>query len=219
MNTAGQTSAHQQLRAPVTSWAGPRGIMTGEHALLLSQVAIRAQDMVVAAEDGHWPAGEIRALLGYVRDEVLRQASEQELRLLPCRGASQGFARLGRAHARLNSATEMLERAAAGDSTWSAARLAVVTQDLVCQLVGHLAAEECALATAGMAGEAPAVTCTGDIEMSGTSRTRTDDRPGRGSPGQKDAAADLPPELVWFKLAAGRVSSPATPAGCRLVFQ
>jgi hypothetical protein len=115
--------------------------------------------MVVAAEDGHWPAREIRALLGFVRDEVLRQASEQELLLLPGRGASQGFARLGRAHARLNSATEMLERAA-GDGTWSAARLAVITQDLVCQLVGNLSAEELALATAGKAGEAPAVTGT-----------------------------------------------------------
>lgn len=146
MTSAEQASGHREFRAPLSGLADPRRILTGEQALLLSQVTIRARDLVAAAAEGRLPTREIQVLLGYVREEVLRHASEVELRLLSHRGASEGFARLGRDHARLRSATEMLERAANGDATWSAARLAAVTQDLVCRLVGHLAAEERALA-------------------------------------------------------------------------
>ncbi len=153
--------AHQapgsELR-PTGTASGGRGVtLADEHALLLEQVAIRAGYVLTMTGGGRWPARELQRLLGYVRAEVLRQAGDEEMLLFPARGTVPGLARLGRDHARLRSATEMLERAVAGDGAWSPARLATVIRDLVGQLERHLAAEEKLLASGGAPGQVPAI--------------------------------------------------------------
>ena len=180
--------------------------MLAHTELLLEQVAIRAEDVLAVAAQNRWPARELRRLLGYLRVEVLRQAEDEEMLLFASLGASAGRGRLGRDHARLREAIEALERAAAGDGTWSSAWLATVIRDLVCQLERHLAAEERLLAAGGVPGQAQAVTGLGGHphELVSAHR-RTGDRPGRASPrpgdrcGHGPAAAAAPREQ-WSSL-------------------
>lgn len=124
-------------RPPVT--------LADEHALLLSQVAIRAGDALAAIAVGRWPGTELRALLSYVDAEVLRQAAEEERLLFP--GWAPGdITLLARDHARLRSAAEALESLAAGERPASSAQLATAIRDLLSQLERHLRAEETVLA-------------------------------------------------------------------------
>jgi len=148
MKTMRDVLGGKQLRAGAAGPGDPPLTLTDEHALLLEQVAIRAEDVLIAAAGDRWPTQELRRLLGYVRTEVLRQAGDEEM-LLFTPGASTGLARLERDHVRLRHATEVLERAASGEATWSLGRLAAVTRDLVCQLERHLAEEERLLAIGG----------------------------------------------------------------------
>lgn len=120
-------------------------------------MAIRADDVLAVATRNLWPARELQRVLGYLRAEVLRQAGDAEMLLFAGLGASPGPGRRGHDHARLREAIEILERAAAGDGTWSCARLATMIRDLVCQLERHLPAEERLLA----AGQVQGVTSLG----------------------------------------------------------
>jgi uncharacterized protein (DUF2249 family) len=158
MKTMRNVRGAEELRAEAAV-PDPPLTLTDEHALLLEQVAIRAEDVLTAAAGDRWPTQELRRLLGYVRAEVLRQAGDEEMLLFAHRGASAGLARLGRDHMRLRRGTEVLERAAAGEATWSLDRLAAVTRDLVCQLERHLAEEEKLLAADGSHSPQLAVTC------------------------------------------------------------
>ena len=135
--------------------------LAGEHELLLRQVTIRAGDLLAAAAEGRWPVRELQALLGYLRAEVLRHASDEEWLLFPGHDAQPGFARLGRDHARLHAAVDLLARAAAGEGRFSAAQLATATRDLVSQLERHLAVEETLLAAAAAPEKVPATSVIG----------------------------------------------------------
>ncbi|MGH3269130.1 MAG: hemerythrin domain-containing protein [Trebonia sp.] len=156
------TTMHQApgrgLAHPAVSAAGAAPLtLADEHALLLEQVDIRARDLLKAITADRWPARELQALVGYLRAEVLRQATDQE-RLFPARPAADGFARMARDHVRLRAATEVLAQAASA-GTGSRAQLAATTRDLLTQLERHLAAEEQLLAVAaGRPGTAPGVT-------------------------------------------------------------
>lgn len=161
MKTMHDVPGAGELPAAAAAPGGPPLTLAEEHALLLEQVAIRAEDVLTAAAGNRWPARELPRLLGYVRAEVLRQAADEEMLLFTPRGTSPGQARLSRDHARLRDATEMLERAAAGEATWSPARVATVTRDLVCQLERHLAAEERLLTAGGAQGREQAVSRLG----------------------------------------------------------
>ena len=161
MKTMHDPPGEERLHAAAAALGGRPLTLADEHALLLEQVAIRAEDVLAVAAQNRWPARELRRLLGYLRVEVLRQAEDEEMLLFAGLGASAGRGRLGRDHTRLREATEALERAAAGDGTWSSAWLATVIRDLVCQLERHLAAEERLLATGGVPGQAQAVTGLG----------------------------------------------------------
>lgn len=123
-----------------------------EHLLLMGQVTRRAQAVLAQAAAGRWPAREARALLGYLRAEVLRQASDEEWLLFPDHAGVPEFTRLARDHARLHAAVEALAQAAPGEGQPGLARLAVLTRDLLAMLGQHLHAEEALLA----AGTAPA---------------------------------------------------------------
>lgn len=126
--------------------------LADEHGQLLRQVAVRAEALLAAAAAGGWPAEELRALLGYLSTEVLRQVADEEAFLFPV-AAGSGVGRLARDHARLRSGIEALQRAADGGSR---ERLASATRDLICQLERHLATEEAILADPGGMGSTPA---------------------------------------------------------------
>ena len=111
MTTTGQTSGYQPLPAPSAMPSDPPLTLVGEHALLLSQVMTRAEDLLAVTAKDRWPARELQALLGYLSAEVMGQ--DQERLLFPAE-ASAGISRLARDHARLRAAIETLERVAAG---------------------------------------------------------------------------------------------------------
>ncbi len=131
-------------------------MLTDEHALLLSQVASRAEDVLRVTDEDRWPGRELQSLLGYLRAEVLHQAADEEVLLFPAHDAPPGFARLTRDHVRLRAGIDVLDRAAASETTRSPARLAVTVRDVVGQLERHLAAEEEALAAARTPDQTPA---------------------------------------------------------------
>ena len=84
MTTTHQVPGYGPARSDVSAAGGPPLTLPDEHALLLEQVAMRAKDLLTAIADDRWPARELQALVGYLRAEVLRQASDQE-RLFPGR--------------------------------------------------------------------------------------------------------------------------------------
>jgi uncharacterized protein (DUF2249 family) len=160
MTTVSQTPGYQPLQRPAAMPGDPPLTLADEHALLLSQVVIRAEDLLAVTAEDRWPARELQALLGYLRAEVLGQDADEERLLFPA-GASPGISRLARDHARLRTAIETLERVAAGESTWSPAELAAATRDLLHQLERHFHAGEAVLAAAGTPGKVPATAMLG----------------------------------------------------------
>ena len=128
--------------------APPALVLTGEHSLLLRQAARRAEGVLAVIAESRWPTAELRALIGCLRAEVLRQAGDDERLLFPGREAQPGFARLSRDHVHLRANIGVLAESAAGRGTCSAAQLAVTTRDLLAQLTRHLAAEATLLAAA-----------------------------------------------------------------------
>jgi uncharacterized protein (DUF2249 family) len=158
MTTMHEVPGCEQAGSAAPAAGCPPVTLTGEHAQLLEQVAIRAADLLAASAAGRWPARELQALVGYLRAEVLRQAAEEEGTLFPAHRATEGFARLARDHVRLREGIEVLARAAAGEGAYSHAQLAATTRDLLAQLKGHLTAEERLLTAADPPGTEPAVT-------------------------------------------------------------
>jgi uncharacterized protein (DUF2249 family) len=152
MTTVSQDPPYGLLRASAAAAGRLPVTLADEHAVLLAQVAVRAGDALAALAVGRWPAGELRALVGYVRAEVLRQAADEERLLFPGRGAAAGMTRLARDHARLRAATEVLESAAAGGRPASPVQLATAIRDFLFQLERHLGAEEALLAASGELG-------------------------------------------------------------------
>lgn len=139
---------------------GPGLDLAGEHALLLRQVAVRAEALLAVAATGRWPAAELEALVGYLRAEILRQTADEEVLLFPARGAPRGLARLACGHVRLRAGIETLERAAGGEGD-SPAMIASATRALLGQLERHLAEEDAVLAAPGGRGSVPATTTLG----------------------------------------------------------
>lgn len=162
MTTEEATASVDQRRGAATGRSvGPPRTLSREHELLLAQVTLRARDVQTAAAGGRWPSGELQALVGYLRAELLRQVEDEEWLLFPASHAAPGFARLGRDHVRLRAHIEALERAASGTGTHSRAEVAALTRDLLTQLERHLAAEETTLAQADAPDEVPATASPG----------------------------------------------------------
>lgn len=147
---------HRVARSADPAVGGQPLTLAQEHALLLEQVTVRAEAVLTAIGGGRWPAQELRALTGYLRAEVLRQAADQEW-LFPARQPSEDYARLVGEHVRLRAATEVLDQAASSADTSSPARLAAATRDLLVQFEHHLATEEQVLAAAGQPGTVPGI--------------------------------------------------------------
>lgn len=135
--------------------------LTEEHGHLLRQVAVRAGELMAAVRGDRWPTGELKALLGYLRAEIIRQTVDQETLLFPARGDAPRLGRLARDHARLRAGVEVLELMAQ-DGGGSLATLATTVRDLLSQLESHLAAEEAVLGTGcGSRSDMPATTALG----------------------------------------------------------
>ncbi len=160
MTTVSQTPGYQPRRPLAAMPGDPPLTLAGEHALLLSQVIIRAEDLLAVTAEDRWPARELRVLVGYLRAEVLGQDADEERLLFPA-GAPAGVSRLARDHARLRAAIETLERVAAGESTWSPAQLAAATRDLLHQLERHFHTGQALLAAASTPGKVPATAMLG----------------------------------------------------------
>ena len=147
-------------RAPDGTLPGPGLDLVGEHALLLRQVAVRAEALLAVAGAGRSPSAELEALVGYLRAEILRQAADEEQLLFPGRGGPTGLARLAGDHAQLRAQIEALEYATS-DGAGSPARLASAVRDLVRHVAEHLATEEAVLGTSGGRNTIPATTALG----------------------------------------------------------
>lgn len=143
-----------------TALSGQPPGLADEHDQLLQQVAVRAEELMAAAAVGRWPARELDALVGYLRAEILRQVTDEEVLLFPACGTSSGREQMARDHARLRAAIEVLEQTA-GNGGRSAAKLASAVSDLLRQLEAHLAAEEAMLMAAGRRSGAPTTTTLG----------------------------------------------------------
>ena len=160
MATAARTPPYQPRRTLAATPGDPPLTLADEHAFLLSQVTIRADDLLAVTARDQWPARELHVLLGYFRAEVLGQGAAEERLLFPA-GSSSGISGLAREHARLRAAIEALERVAAGESTCSPAELTAATRDLLHQLERHFHAGEAQLAAASAPGKVPATTMLG----------------------------------------------------------
>jgi uncharacterized protein (DUF2249 family) len=160
MISASQMPGYEPRQTPAAMPREPSLTLADEHALLLSQVMIRAENLLAVTAGDRWPGRELQALLGYLRAEVLGQDADEERLLFPA-GASPAISRLARDHARLRVAVETLERAAAGESNWSPAQLAAATRDLLQRLERHFHAGQVLLAAAGAPGKVPATTTLG----------------------------------------------------------
>jgi uncharacterized protein (DUF2249 family) len=125
---------------------GPSLALADEHVQLLWQVTARTEELLTAAARGRWPGAELAALAGYVRAEVLRQASDEEALLFPAI-PSREAAGLARDHVRLRAAADLLARVAAGEQPMSPAQVAAAARDFAAQLERHLQAEEKQLAS------------------------------------------------------------------------
>lgn len=130
--------------------------LTDEHALLLGEVAARAEDVLAVAARSEWPHRELGRLLGYLHAEVLRQVVDEERLLIHSRSAPPDLFRLIRDHLRLRHCVEALGRAAEGSGAWTPDRLATTTRDLLGLLGRHLVVEERLLAGARAPHAVPA---------------------------------------------------------------
>ncbi|MDR3036012.1 MAG: hemerythrin domain-containing protein [Kitasatospora sp.] len=135
--------------------------LADEHGQLLRQVAARAEAVLAEAAADHWPAAELKALLGYLREEILRQVGDEELLLFPAYGAHHArLDRLAHDHARLRASVEALEHAG-GDGARSPEMLVTAVRDFLRQLELHMVAEEDILTVSGRPGGALATTALG----------------------------------------------------------
>jgi Hemerythrin HHE cation binding domain len=120
-----------------------RHALAGEHALLLRDLR-RRTDPVLALIAAHiWPDAELRTLIRFVRTDVLRQASDEEVLLYPT-GAAAPFTELSAEHARLYALADCMEQAA--PATCPLPELGRLVAELLRVFEHHLLAEQAALA-------------------------------------------------------------------------
>lgn len=117
-------------------------------AYLLERVTALVDDVFQATVEGRWPHVELVALVACLRAEVLPRAEHEEREVFVRKVNGADRAQLLRDHRRLQEATAVLARAAAGEGTHSPAHVAATARSVLAQLDRHLAAEREALALA-----------------------------------------------------------------------
>lgn len=129
--------------SPATTLEADRHALAGEHALLLRDLRRRADSVLALIAAQVWPDAELRTLIRFVRTEVLRQASDEEVLLYPS-SAAPPFTELSAEHARLHTLTERLD--AAEPATCTLQELGRLVEQLLRVFEHHLLAERAALA-------------------------------------------------------------------------
>src|SRR5262249_45118220 len=128
----------------------------------------------IAGEVG--PHAEVRTLIRFVRTDVLRQTTDEEVLLYP-NGAAPPFAEFSAEHARLHALTDRL--ALADAAACSLVELGRLITRLVQLFEHHLVAEQAALAKlADIGAAAPA---TADVRSGARIWRSPDDTPVRGA--------------------------------------
>ena len=114
-----------------------------EHALLLNQVAARADAVLEAGAAGRWPTRELADLIAYLRSELIGQTRTEESLLFTGADTDSGeaFGRLARDHVRLRYALEALADAGSAQGSRGPEALAATVRGLVTQLTAHLSRE------------------------------------------------------------------------------
>lgn len=117
--------------------------LAGEHALLLRDVRRRTAPILALVAARSWPEAELRALTGFLRTAVLRQASDEEVLLYP-NGVAIPFAELSAEHVQLHALTDQLDHLEAASCPLS--ELAQLVNQTLAVLEHHLIAEQAVLA-------------------------------------------------------------------------
>lgn len=130
--------------------------LADEHAGLLQEVERRQQRVLDALDAARWPSAEIRALVAYLRYELLDQAANEERLLYPLTG--RGFAddrirELVEEHVRLRDVSDALAGAAAADAAGQdSGRLTSMLGDLRRHLEQHRRHEQEVMSTSTDSG-------------------------------------------------------------------
>lgn len=117
-------------------------------AQLLERVTALVDDVLRATVEGRWPQAELAALVACLRADVLPRAEVEECEVFARKVTGPSRAQLLRDHRRLQEATAVLARAAAGEGSQSTAHVAATARSVLAQLDRHLASEREALALA-----------------------------------------------------------------------
>jgi Hemerythrin HHE cation binding domain len=117
--------------------------LAGEHTLLLHGVHRRMWPVLALIDAGAWPTAELNTLLGFLRNLLLRQVSDEEALLFA--GDAATLAELTGQHARMHALTERLAQANAAHCPLPELRRVVA--ELANLLARHLAMEEALLAS------------------------------------------------------------------------
>src|SRR3954447_4210687 len=120
---------------------GPAASALGDaHASLLQGATERAADVTAALDAGRWPRGELGTLVSFLRASLLRQVSDEEVRLFPADPYRTPFAELASEHARCGGLIRELVRVW-GDGC-EPVRLRALLVTLLATLERHLHGEE-----------------------------------------------------------------------------
>ena len=125
---------------------GDAHTLAGEHAQLLRDVTHRAAPVLALLDTRAWPYAELGGLVGQLRSDVLRQASDEETHLFPHDTSAPPFAELSADHVRLHTLIGQLEKAHA--TPCSRAELRALIEELLATLRRHLDDEQHVLAAA-----------------------------------------------------------------------
>src|SRR5690349_15001143 len=88
---------------------GPSAL-AAEHTALLEGATERTADITAVLDVDRWPQSELGALVGFLRTTLLRQASDEEVRLFPPDPSAPPFAELAAEHTRLRALTTQVAR-------------------------------------------------------------------------------------------------------------
>ena len=118
--------------------------LADEHERLLRDVSRRAVPVLALLEARAWPFAELRTLTSFLRANLLRQVSDEEVRLYPHDSTAPPFAELSADHVRLHTLTAQLEDVR--DEPGEARHLRALVIELLATLRRHLDNEHHTLA-------------------------------------------------------------------------
>ena len=130
--------------------------LAGEHARLMRDVARRAAPVLALLGAHAWPHAELGTLTTFLRTAVLRQVSDEEVRLYPHDASAPPFAELSADHVRLHALTAQLEATYADPCP--PPQLHALVDELLATLRRHLTEEQDVFAALAAAdGKVPSV--------------------------------------------------------------